>query len=429
MSSVGGERTILSRLRRGTIESFALHVAGFGLLFLMHTVLGRATGPKDYGTFSYALTLAGVMAVLVPLGWPTAVMRFVAQYVEQQHWGLMRGVLRRSYQITFLFAILAALALWTISYWNGLSTELTTSLRFAALLLLPLSFVSLRRKALQGLQRVKSSIIPEEVVLPLLVIFGVYLFSVTTALSALLTYAGAAMAVFLLGNVLLWRNIPIEGRTAKPEFKTYTWMAVALPMVFGGFSQVIMNRTDVLMLGILTDMQSVGLYSAATRIAILNTLVLGAVNTLAAPMISAEFHGGRTQQVGRIMRSTMLLSTIGTLPIFVFTIVAPQFLLGLFGAEFTEGGNLLRILALGQFVNAVTGPVGFVLLMTGRERTFAWTLGAAGLGNVVGNLIAIPVYGAIGAAVITAMSIAALNCSQFLLAWKANANLIAGGHG
>lgn len=404
-------------MRRGTVEAFVLHAAGIGLLFLMHTILGRALGTEGYGTFSYALTLAGVLAIVVPLGWPTALMRFIAQYVEQQRWELLRGAIQRAYQITLFSAALAAVALWAISHWNRVSPDLATSLRFAALLLPLLAFVGLRRKALQGLQRVKASIAVEEIFLPLVVIAGMYLFAITSSSGALLLYAGAAFLAFLVGSVWLWRSLPAQSRAAKPEFRTRPWMAVAIPMIFGGLGQIILNRTDVIMLGAMTDMESVGLYGAATRLATLNTFVLGAVNTIAAPMIAAAFYGSRYQQVREIMVKAMLWSTIGALPLFAVMLFQPQLLLSLFGTGFIQAGALLQILAVGQFVNAATGPVGFALQVTGRERMFALAIGTAATANVVGNLLAIPAFGAIGAAYVTAASIMLLNLILLALVW------------
>lgn len=390
-----------------------VRIAGAGLLFLMHTLIGRAIEPKGYGTFSYTLALAGVLAVIAPLGWPTALMRFIVQYMELQHWSLLKGAVRRAYQFSLLSAVLIALVLWMLSYWEGFSPKLVISLRFAALLLPFLALVELRRRALQALQLIKSSIIPEEIVLPLVVIVCVYLFAITTAPEALLTYLVAAFAAFLLGSALLWRGTALRGRAAKPEYKTRSWLIVALPMVFGDFSQVVLARMDVLVLGAMGDMQTVGLYGAAIRIAILNTFVLAAVNTVAAPMIAAAFYGGRIRQIKAVVRKAMLVSTFGTLPIFTVIIFFPQFLLGFFGQEFVAGVPLLRILALGQFINAVTGPVGYVLLMTERERAFAVTVGASALVNITGLLLVVPIWGAIGAATVTAVSIALLNGAMY----------------
>ena len=390
-----------------------VRIAGAGLLFLMHTVIGRAIEPKGYGAFSYTLALAGVLAVIAPLGWPTALMRFIVQYMELQHWSLLKGAVKRAYQFSLLSAVLIALVLWGLSYWEGFSPKLVMSLRFAALLLPFLALVELRHRALQALQLIKSSIIPEDIVLPLVMIVCVYLFAITTASEALLTYLVAAFAAFLLGSALLWRGTALRGRAAKPEYKTRSWLIIALPMVFGDFSQVVMARMDVLVLGAMVDMQTVGLYGAAIRIAILNTFVLAAVNTVAAPMIAATFYGGRIRQVRAVVRKAMLVSTLGTLPIFAGMIFFPQFLLGFFGQEFVTGAPLLRILALGQFINAVTGPVGYALLMTERERAFALTVGASALINIAGLLLVVPVWGAVGAATVTAASITLLNGAMY----------------
>lgn len=403
-----------SRLWRGTVEAFVLRAAGIGLLFLMHSVLGRLIGPEGYGSFSYALALAGLLSVVVPLGWPTALMRFIAQYVEHQRWGLLHGAILRAHQITFIFSGLVALALWTITYWKDFTPSMVTSLRFAAVLLPLLAFVALRRKAFQGLERVKASIIPEDIILPLLVVGGATAFAVTTASQALLVYFAAAFLVFLLGSVWLWYSLPVEGRSAPLELKTREWMAIALPMVFGGISQMIIKRTDVLMLGAMVDLETVGIYTAANRIAMLITFVLGSVNIIAAPMLAAAYHGARHEQFKTIIRKAMLWSTIGGLPLFGVMILWPQWLLSFFGPQFVQGKLLLQVLAIGQLFNAATGPVGFAMLMTGMERTFAWTTGIVSMGNVLGNLVAIPIWGALGAAMVAAISIAVLNISLLI---------------
>ena len=63
-----------------------------------------------------------------------------------------------------------------------MSRKVKVSLWFSAVLLPLLTFVGLRSRALQGLKQVKSSIVPEQAILPLLVISGVYLRTGTPAL-------------------------------------------------------------------------------------------------------------------------------------------------------------------------------------------------------------------------------------------------------
>ena len=122
-----------------------------------------------------------------------------------------------AYAVTFLSTAAVSLVLLALSFWDAVPERLHVSLRYAALLLLFLAFVGLRRKALQGLGRVRGSLIPEEILLPVLVILGAYGLGVSSAENALLVYAGAALAAFALGGFWLWRPMPRGVRGAKPE--------------------------------------------------------------------------------------------------------------------------------------------------------------------------------------------------------------------
>jgi O-antigen/teichoic acid export membrane protein len=296
-----------------------------------------------------------------------------------------------------------------------LSRDLALSFRFSALLLPVICFVPLRRKALQALQRVPSSIAFEEIVLPLFAIALSLACAVASASQALWAYFAATCLVLLAASVWLWRAFPHEARGVKPAYETREWMAVALPIMIGNVAQVVINRAGLLILGAMADMESVGFFSAATRRANLNVFVLGAVNTIAAPMLAAAFHGGRPEQFRLLMRKAMLWSVLGSLPLFVFMMIWPGWLLHFFGPRFTGAAALLRILALGQFIHAATGPVGFGLIMSDREVSFAAsTTVVAGL-TIVASVVLIPLYGAVGAAAVGAGGVALMSGWQYLL--------------
>jgi len=90
----------------------------------------------------------------------------------------------------------------------------------------------------------------------------------------------------------------------------------------------------------------------------------------------------------------------------------------LFGSSFTAGANALSILSLGQFVNALTGSVGYMLLMCGHEKSLRNTLIGAALLNVMLNVTLIPRYGIIGAAVAGATSNVWMNISCAVLVYR-----------
>jgi O-antigen/teichoic acid export membrane protein len=96
----------------------------------------------------------------------------------------------------------------------------------------------------------------------------------------------------------------------------------------------------------------------------------------------------------------------------------PTFWLGLFGERFEAAAGVLRLLLLGQIVNAATGSVGFLMTMTGQERAAALLNGGALLGHVALSILLIPGFGIYGVAFTEALTLALLNLGACCLVWK-----------
>jgi O-antigen/teichoic acid export membrane protein len=101
-----------------------------------------------------------------------------------------------------------------------------------------------------------------------------------------------------------------------------------------------------------------------------------------------------------------------SLPAFAALLVFPGELLRLFGGAFAIGAAVTTVLAVGQLVNAATGPCGTVLNMSGRVSVNMWDNVAALVLNLLLNLWLIPAYGIVGAAVAWAVSLAAVNVAR-----------------
>lgn len=381
----------------------------------MHVLLARSLGKTGYGAFSYTLSIVGILAVFAPMGWGTALMRFIAEYHERKQFGLLKGAIRFAHLVTICASLLGSAFLLGIAQWSGVAPDMSLSLRFAAVLLPFAALSHLRRKALNGLMFIKGSIVPEEIILPMTVIALVLAMSLREPAEALLAYTCAAAGVLVIGWVILNRALPTELAMVAPEYSRRVWSGIAFMMLLGSLSQIVLNQTDIVMIGALAEMDSVGLYSASNRIASVNVFVLGSVNMVASPMLAAAFHGGRRPEFWRIFRQTVLASSAFAVPVSLTMFWMPEVLLGFFGEGFTTGSSLLRVLVLGQLINALTGPVGFALLMAKRERAFAWSMGIAAMANVLGNYIAVPLWGAFGAACVTASTVGVLNLTQLFL--------------
>jgi O-antigen/teichoic acid export membrane protein len=181
---------------------------------------------------------------------------------------------------------------------------------------------------------------------------------------------------------------------------------------------VINHRTDTLMLGAMNGVEAVGIYTVASRGAQLILLIQIAVNAALAPTIAGLYAAGKMRRLQSVItksaRGVLLISMLIAIALILF---GNQFLT-LFGPEFILGYSSLAILAGGCVVNAATGAVGLVLMMTRHERDAAVGVGSGVALNVVLNALLIPQWGAEGAATASSLSMIARNLLMVLLVYR-----------
>ena len=86
-----------------------------------------------------------------------------------------------------------------------------------------------------------------------------------------------------------------------------------------------------------------------------------------------------------------------------------QPILALFGSDFVTGHWVLKTLVMGEMINVLFGPVTFLLAMTGHQNQSAIVFGCSAIINVILNPIGIMLFGPVGAAISTFIS---------MLIWK-----------
>ncbi|NTU93053.1 MAG: oligosaccharide flippase family protein [Chlorobiaceae bacterium] len=176
-------------------------------------------------------------------------------------------------------------------------------------------------------------------------------------------------------------------------------LSVAMPLLavalFGMFSHWI----DIMMLGLLTDTRTVGLYQPAARTAGLLRSVFLAFSGIAAPMIAACHARGDSAGIRRLydLVSRWVL-TLSLLPALLFTLYSRE-ALSIFGAGFPESSTALVLLTVAALMQAWFGLGSTVLAMAGGERLSLVNQTVALLLQVGLHLILIPRYGMDGAAI------------------------------
>jgi O-antigen/teichoic acid export membrane protein len=185
-------------------------------------------------------------------------------------------------------------------------------------------------------------------------------------------------------------------------------------LVLGGLG-VLNRQLDVVMMkGLATDAET-GVYAVAVQLSTFISMVLTSLNLVIAPRFASLHAAGRIGELQRLVATSAAIVTAGTVPIAVGLVAMSPWLLPFWGPEFVDARLPFAILALGNVVNALSGSVGYLLIMSGNERTVARVFAAVAAVNIAANLVLIPRMGAAGAATATAVSMALWNLTLIVL--------------
>jgi len=201
----------------------------------------------------------------------------------------------------------------------------------------------------------------------------------------------AAAAVLAVGQG--WRRVRnVELRSL------WALRGTATAMFLTGTLFMVMTWTDTLMLGYFLDPEDVGGYRVAFKIGTLITFAQFAINASLGPKISELWTHGRREELQDEVRRVALLNAAVSVPAFLGIMLFAPWLLSWFSEDLVPLAGLLRVLALGQVVNALCGPVMYLLNLTGHEQSARRTMTVAALANAAANLALIPWLGSTGAA-------------------------------
>jgi O-antigen/teichoic acid export membrane protein len=263
----------------------------------------------------------------------------------------------------------------------------------------------------QGIHKPVISIFIQNIIAPILTCL-VLLFSI--GISKNITTEFVVYVFALCSTLTLIISICFGAHHHSLNFKIKTGNCVALVEASKYFFQMtlmglVVQWSGVLVTGILLTEEKVALFSVAQRISVLVSFILIAINVVVAPRFSASFANNNINELRLTAISCSRLMIIFAMPMLFIIFTFPEVILGFFGEEYIQAALILKILAIGQFINVVTGSVGYILNMTGHEKDMRNVVFLSGPIGLILALILTPIYGTLGAAIATSIAVASQN--------------------
>ena len=412
-------------MARGAGGSLIVKAAGTGLAFLLTVLLTRLLSLQASTDYLLAVAWVNVLCLLGSMGFNTASLRFLSTYRSHGQWGLMRGFLQRSHQLSLAVSVfVASIMVFIVWLLRGQLRPELALLFWAAGLLVPLKVLqTILSSGLQALKHVALSQVPLTTLRPLilggiLAVLIVWRQRELDATETMLLNVAVTLGTLLLTYFLLRRQLPPPVKIAKAEFRTNEWMRVAWPLFIMTAFELLLVRTDSLMLGWLVDAERAGIYLIAGNVATLVIFGQFAIGDIAAPLISELHANNRRRELQRLVTLAARGSLVFALPAAAFFIVCGKWVLAIWKPEFADGQGALSILVIGAVGSALVGPAGALLTMTGRQREATMVIGVSAVLNVALNALFIPRWGMSGAAWATTITSLLRSAVMAGLAWK-----------
>ena len=409
------------RVIHGSFAAFSVYIAGVGLTFFSQLLIVRLVTPDVYGVYAYVLAWMTVLAYFAALGFDVALLRFVPAYQAQHEWGLVRGVIqyaeRRSAAVGF---VVVTTGIAAVALLNGeMSFEVEKTFCLGFFLVPALALLWIRCSTARAFGGVTWALLPDRIVrdgvfLGLVAVAGVLLnWKIDAPLVMMATVIGASVGLGF-ASWAVHRLRPDAICLADPVRDATTWRAAALPLVLMAAAETVMNRSGVLLLGWLGYANDAGIYSLAFNIAFLVTLPRTAVNTLFAPTISELFIRDDRETLQTLIARATVWTLGGAVAIAVFLAILAEPLMNWFGQDYVAGVPALVVLLVGHVIAAGAGSQLQIMTMTGQERYAAVLLILAAAANICASAVFIELFGLVGAAIATTMTIIGWNLAMGL---------------
>ena len=383
----------------GFVHVFGSDVINQMFAFISGILLVRIMSKTEYGVYSYAYNIVHIFLIFNGLGVTSAMLQTCSEE--------SRNEIRESYffyarKVGILFDILLGISLalvaWFVPFKLRGAGEI---LIFMCLMPLGILAFQIRLTYLRATIRMKEfsyANLCNTLLYFIFSIVGVLLFHVKGLVF------GQTLSYFLttaLITIFFRMSISFPRKKLSRE-RRYDFMKIALiSAATAGISQI-MNVLDVFILGIqIPDERIIASYKVATVIPLSMVIIPNAVVTCVYPYFAKNKDNRQWLEVN-YKRLLCLVGAVNAMISFLLIVLSPVIVRLVFGAQYLDAVPAFCVFALNYFFTGTFNSISGNLLVTQRKLKFNfWRSLIMGGINLIGNIVLISMFGAVGAAIST----------------------------
>lgn len=396
-------RKAVLQLRSPAILAYGITAFVAVASFLSTLMLARLSGAAVIGQYALAMSTAHLLASFSVLGLDRIIVREVAGDLRVGQDANARRIIRQLARAVSVVSAVVALAYLAALFLTPLNSRidgdmLAMGIAAGSILVWPMQ--RLGRSALRAMDfQLKGQMLEA---FPTIFFLGAVSLALILRTSVSAPLAVGMMVIGqLLAGIIAWSLVrPIMRRWPRSDVPPDPLLLRAgLPMMSNLFLQIFSDWIILAAVSADASAAEAGAFRVAIQVVTIILTLISTTELYVAARLAGDFRAGRPDLAWRRHRRASMLMAAVAVPLVAIMILVPEQLLGIaFGPEFMIAAPALAIMAGGQLVVALRGPIGAMLSMSGNEPAqLKLTLAGFALLLVLAYIL-IPMYGLTGAA-------------------------------
>ncbi|MCL0079969.1 flippase [Dehalococcoidia bacterium] len=386
--------------------TFLASVVSLSLGFVVTILLGRYLGAGDLGLFKMTSTIYGIAMLIAAVGIPAAMIKYTAEFKEDR---TKFNQIVSSGVITSLFLGIGFIALFYFS--AGIFADIFNMPGLSGLLKLlspvfPFASVSgALLGLLNGIREMKkyaaATIIHSVLMVIVTVVLIYYGFGVTGAVIGIVLSSVGSSAYLIFVSRRYFRITLVGYRQATGRLLKFG------AQIFGANAINMINyKADIVLIGFFLTATDVGHYAVAVGLSTFFWLIPDAVQRITYPATSEYWSNNNHSALQKMIDKSMKYTACILLPIGLGVgFFARDIVTMIFGQGFVYAVLPLQILIVGTVIIGLIKAIGGSLPSIGRVDIALKVIVVSATANIVLNLLLIPLFGIVGAAIATTISL------------------------
>ena len=345
---------------KNTFYSFIIQGVSVILVFAGNIFLTRWAGSSVYGEYVHIFNWISVLSVIALGGRDDLLLSKIPKYLNDDEHDQLRKTVKKTNRDIFIRSVIVISAFLFLIFFIDIKTlsDIKYNFALAGVAIYLISFTTLNQSALQALNYIKLSQVPEKIIRPFLLFILIVLLKITASVinvKSLIVIANIGSAIccafilyFIIKKIKGYRS-EVKRMSGRENLSTQTFYFFLISLFY-----LLSTKISMLILPYFMSEKNVGIFNIAYRFSELLIYPVFLMHYI-LPQLFAKHHLSDLTYKQSLFSESAILTTAISIPILLINIFAGKFLLGWFGKDFLIGYESLIYLSLAQLLFSVFG--------------------------------------------------------------------------